>query len=51
MAKLPKKSTMKETIRRVDSYAVKLLQAKKIDPKLFNEILNSHIKLEKAIDK
>ena len=51
MAKLPKKSTMKDTIARVQGYASKLFQADKITSKDYTSVVTTLNKLKKAIDK
>lgn len=51
MAKLPKKSTMKETIARVRGYAAKLHFADKLTAKSYMTIDNQLRKLEQVIDK
>lgn len=50
MAKLPKKSTMKETIVRVRGYAAKLQIANKITAKQYIALDNQLRKLESIID-
>ena len=51
MAKLPKKSTMKETIERCKGYAYKLWKADKITVANFTKITKELDFLKKAIDK
>jgi len=51
MAKLPKKSTMKDTIDRVKGYANKLMQADKITVKTYTDVVVKLNNLKKAIDK
>lgn len=51
MPKLPKKSTMKETVNRVKSYSNKLLNAGKLNPKEFVDILKHLDKVLRAIEK
>lgn len=51
MPKLPKKSTMKETINRVRGYSWKLFENQKITSKVHIEVTNVLNKLQAAIDK
>lgn len=51
MPKLPKKTTMKDTIKRVLGYAQKLYMNDKLTLKDFTDVDKVLSKLQKAIDK